>query len=73
LAHHPPQQSVSREQASPGWMQNDAPSTHLLFAHSPEQQREPALPSVDPPLASHGLPAVRHALLSGTHLLLAQF
>jgi hypothetical protein len=73
LAHHPPQQSVSREQASPGWMQNDAPSTHLLFAHSPEQQRAPAPPSPGAPLAVHGLPAVRQAVLSGTHFWPVQF
>ena len=44
-------------------MQNDAPSTHLPPAQSPEQQ-PPAPPSV----ALQGLPAVRQLVLSGWHL-----
>ena len=56
----PPQQSRSRAQTSPGWMQNDAPSTHLPPEQSPEQH-PPAPPSV----AEHGLPAVEQVVLSG--------
>ena len=63
----PPQQSRSRAQTSPGWMQNDAPSTHLPPEQSPEQQ-PPAPPSV----AVQGLPAVRQVVLSGWHLLPVQ-
>ena len=70
LLHQPPQQSVSREQASPGWMQNDEPSTHLPPVHSPEQHCDATLPS--PPVVQ-GLPAVRQAVLRGTHLLAVQF
>jgi hypothetical protein len=78
LLHQPPQQSVSREQASPGWMQKDAPSTHLLLVHKPEQQREDDPPSAPPsapgaPPALQGLPAVRQAVLSGAHLPALQF
>jgi hypothetical protein len=57
---NPPQQSRSRAQTSPGWMQNDAPSTHLPAVQSPEQH-PPAPPSV----GLHGLPAVRQVALSG--------
>jgi hypothetical protein len=56
----PPQQSRSRAQTSPGWMQNEAPSTHLPAVQSPEQH-PPAPPSV----VEHGLPAVRQVVLSG--------
>jgi hypothetical protein len=73
LLHQPPQQSVSREQASPGWMQNDEPSTHLPLVHNPEQHIGVALPSVGVPLVVQGLPAVRQAVLRGTHLLAVQF
>jgi hypothetical protein len=59
----PPQQSRSRAQTSPGWMQNEAPSTHLPPAQSPEQH-PPAPPSV----TVQGLPAVRQVVLSGWHL-----
>lgn len=59
FAQAPPQQSVSRAQASPGWMQKDEPRTHLPAEHSPEQQ-PPAPPSV----AVHGLPAVLQAVFS---------
>jgi hypothetical protein len=65
----PPQQSRSRAQTSPGWMQNDAPSTHLPPEQSPEQQ---------PPVASvlvgvQGLPAVLQVVFSGWQTLLLQF
>jgi hypothetical protein len=65
LAHQPPQQSASREQASPGWIQNDAPSTQLPFEQRPEQQAVVAAPSAaaDVP-ATQGFPAVRQAVLS---------
>jgi hypothetical protein len=63
----PPQQSRSRTQTSPGWMQNDDPSAHVPFLQSPEQQ-PPALPAVD----EQGLPAVRQVVLSGWHLPPAQ-
>jgi hypothetical protein len=48
-------------------MQNDEPSTHLPLVHRPEQQLVGAAPStgVDVPLAVQGLPAVRHAVVSG--------
>jgi hypothetical protein len=59
----PPQQSRSRAQTSPGWMQNEAPSTHLPPEQRPEQQ-PPAPPSV----VVQGLPAVRQVVLSGWHL-----
>ena len=49
IAHEPPQQSVSRAQASPGWMQNEAPSAQVPPAHRPEQQSLAPL---------HGFPAV---------------
>jgi hypothetical protein len=56
----PPQQSRSRAQTSPGWMQKEAPSTHLPPEQSPEQH-PPAPPSV----AEQGLPAVEQVVLSG--------
>jgi len=59
----PPQQSRSRAQTSPGWMQNEAPSTHLPPEQSPEQHPPAPLSG-----AVHGLPAVRQAVLSGWHL-----
>ena len=59
LTHAPPQQSVSRPQTSPGWMQNDAPSAHVPPVHSPEQQS---------PAALHGLPAVLQAGLSAAQV-----
>jgi len=52
LAHEPPQQSVSRAQASPGWMQKDDPSAQVPPEQSPEQQS---------PAALQGLPAVLQA------------
>ena len=55
----PPQQSVSRAQTSPGWMQNDEPRTHLPPLQRPEQQ---------PLDAVQGLPAVRQVVLRGWHL-----
>jgi hypothetical protein len=59
-------------------MQKEAPSTHLLLVHKPEQQREDDPPSAPPsapdaPPALQGLPAVRQAVLSGTHLPELQF
>jgi hypothetical protein len=66
----PPQQSRSRAQTSPGWMQNEEPSAHLPPVQSPEQQPPARPPS--PLVAVHGLPAVRQALLSATHLPPAQ-
>jgi hypothetical protein len=62
----PPQQSRSRAQTSPGWMQNEAPSAHLPPVQRPEQQ-PPAMPP-SPAVAVQGLPAVRQAELSATHL-----
>jgi len=62
LAQRPPQQSVSRAQTSPGWMQNDAPSTHFPPEQRPEQQLA-ALPSGA--LAVHGFPAVAQVVFSG--------
>jgi hypothetical protein len=59
----PPQQSRSRAQTSPGWMQKDAPSTHLPPEQSPEQHPPPAAL-----LVSQGLPAVKQVVLSGWHL-----
>jgi hypothetical protein len=59
----PPQQSRSREQTSPGWMQNDEPSAHLPALQRPEQQ-----PPAPPAVAVQGLPAVRQVVLSGLHL-----
>lgn len=59
LAHAPPQQSVSRAQTSPGWMQNEAPSTHVPPVQSPEQQSAAAL---------HGLPAVLQLAFSAPHV-----
>jgi hypothetical protein len=57
----PVQQSASRAQMSPGWMQNDEASAHVPLAvlHKPEQHC--ALPE-------HVLPAVLHAVLSGVHI-----
>jgi hypothetical protein len=62
IEQKPPQQSRSRAQTSPGWMQNDEPSAHFPPVQSPEQQ-PPAPPSVD----VHGFPAVRQAVLRGWH------
>lgn len=59
FAHEPPQQSESRAHTSPGWMQNEAPSTHAPPVHSPEQQS---------PAALHGLPAVLQVALSAAHV-----
>jgi hypothetical protein len=59
LAHEPPQQSVSRAQTSPGWMQKEAPSAHVPPEQSPEQQS---------PAALQGLPAVLQAAFSATHV-----
>jgi hypothetical protein len=59
----PPQQSRSRAQTSPGWMQNDAPRTHL-----PPEQRPEQHPPAPPSVAVQGLPAVRQVVLSGWHL-----
>ncbi|MES1207490.1 MAG: hypothetical protein ABUS79_16260 [Pseudomonadota bacterium] len=59
LAHEPPQQSLSRAQTSPGWMQNEAPSAQVPPEHSPEQQSAAAL---------HGLPAVLQAELRAAHV-----
>jgi hypothetical protein len=67
FAQRPPQQSVSRTQTSPGWMQNEEPSAHVPPVHRPEQQ-PPAPPSV----GAQGLPAVRQAVLSGWQVLPAQ-
>jgi len=63
IEHRPPQQSRSRAQTSPGWMQNDDPSTHLPPEHRPEQQPPARPPS--PVVAVQGLPAVRQVVLSG--------
>jgi hypothetical protein len=57
----PPQQSRSRAQTSPGWMQNEAPSTHLPPEQSPEQQP----PATPPSPVVQGLPAVLQLVLSG--------
>jgi hypothetical protein len=64
ITHWPPQHSESCAHASPSWTQNeDAP--HLPPAlHSCEQHS---------PLPPHGLPSVLQAVLSGAHLLFAQF
>jgi hypothetical protein len=62
--HQPPQQSVSREQASPGWMQNDEPSTQWPLLHRPEQHVFAADPSPD---GAQGFPAVMHAVVRGWH------
>jgi hypothetical protein len=59
IAQEPPQQSVSRAQASPGWMQNEEPSAQVPPEQRPEQQ---------PLLAVHGLPAVLQVALSAAHL-----
>ena len=59
----PPQQSRSRAQTSPGWMQNDAPRTHF-----PPEQRPEQHPPAPPSVAVHGFPAVRQVVLSGWHL-----
>jgi len=55
-------------------MQNDEPSTHLSFTHSPEQQSADPPPSpAGAPLAVQGLPAVRQVVLRGAHFPPAQF
>ena len=59
IEQKPPQQSVLRAQTSPGWMQNEAPSTHLPPVQRPEQQS---------PAPLQGLPAVAQVVLSGTHV-----
>ena len=59
FAHEPPQQSVSRAQTSPGWMQNEAPSTQAPPVHRPEQQS---------PAAPQGLPAVLQVAFSAAHV-----
>src|SRR6185503_14675308 len=64
----PPQQSRSRTQMSPGWMQNEEPSAQVPPLQRPEQQ-PPAPPSV---AVVQGLPAVRQVVLSGWHFPLAQ-
>ena len=62
-----PQQSRSRTQTSPSWMQNDELIEQVPFLQSPEQQAPaPVAPAVQ------GLPAVRQVVLSGLHLLLTQ-
>ena len=58
----PPQQSRSRAQTSPGWMQNDEPSAHVPFLQRPEQQ-----PPAPPSGPAQGLPAVRQVVLSAWH------
>jgi hypothetical protein len=63
FAQKPPQQSVSREQASPGWMQKEEPSTHLPFEQRPEQQPPEVEPSGPLP-AVQGFPAERQLVLS---------
>src|SRR5688572_20734006 len=60
LLHWPVQQSSLRMQASPGWMQNEAPSVHLLSApHSCEQQS---------PLSVQSLPAVEQSGFSASQV-----
>jgi hypothetical protein len=59
IAHEPPQQSVSRAQTSPGWMQNEAPSAQVPPEQSPEQQS---------PAALQGLPAVLQVAFSGAQV-----
>jgi hypothetical protein len=59
IEQKPPQQSRSRAQTSPGWMQNDEPSAQVPPVQRPEQQ---------PALAVQGLPAVRQAVLSGAQV-----
>lgn len=57
------QQSLSRPQVSPGWMQKDALSAQCLPAsHKPEQQSA---------LAAHSLPALLHLELSAVQVLSA--
>ena len=57
------QQSLSRPQASPGWMQNEEPSAQCrLASHRPEQQS---------PLPVQALPAVLQLSLSGVQVLSA--
>ena len=70
IEHRPPQQSRSREQTSPGWMQNEEPSAHLPPVQRPEQQPPARPPS--PAVVVQGLPAVRQAVFSGWHLPLVQ-
>jgi hypothetical protein len=71
IEQNPPQQSRSRAQTSPGWMQNDEPSTHLPPLQSPEQQPPATPPS--PAVAVQGLPAVKQLVLSAWHLPPVQF
>ena len=59
----PPQQSRSRAQTSPGWMQNEAPSAHLPPEQSPEQH-----PPAPPSDWEQGLPAVRQVVLRGVQV-----
>jgi hypothetical protein len=54
----PVQQSVERTQASPGWMQYEAPSAQIPLRQSFEQQSPPVV---------QGLPAVLQEALSGSH------
>jgi hypothetical protein len=56
----PPQQSPSRTQTSPGWMQKEDPSVHVPPEQSPEQQ-----PPAGPLAVEQAFPAVRQAVLSG--------
>lgn len=63
LEQRPPQQSPSRTQMSPGWMQNEDPSTHLPFEQRPEQH-----PPAGPLVVEQGFPAVRQVVLSGWHV-----
>jgi hypothetical protein len=58
IEQRPVQQSVERTQASPGWMQYEAPSAQVPFRHSREQQSAPVV---------QGLPAVLQPVLSGWH------
>jgi hypothetical protein len=59
MVHPPVQQSVSRAQISPCWMQKDDPSWHLPLVQRLEQH------SVS---FAHALPAVRQAVLSGAQV-----
>jgi hypothetical protein len=62
IAQEPPQQSLSRAQASPGWMQKEDPSAQVPFEQRPEQQPPAEPPSVD--VTEQGLPAVLQLALS---------
>jgi hypothetical protein len=62
--HQPLQQSVSREQTSPGWMHQEAPSAHFPPLQRPEQQVV-----VPASVVPHGLPAVAQVVLSGLQVL----